>query len=114
MCQLEMYSSLLVGLASCSGPRGGYSVFTTPHSLSQSFLNGSVGKESACSAADMMIPGSGRSPEGGNGNPSSILAWKILWTEEPGGLQSMGYKQSDMTEYEHGQLDSLSQDATIE
>ena len=69
VCQLEMYSSLLVGLASCSGPRGGYSVFTTPHSLSQSFLNGSVGKESACSAADMMIPGSGRSPEGGNGNP---------------------------------------------
>ena len=23
---------------------------------------------------------------------SSILAWKILWTEEPGGLQSMGLK----------------------
>ena len=22
--------------------------------------------------------------------PSSILAWKTLWTEEPGGLQSMG------------------------
>ena len=22
--------------------------------------------------------------------PSSILAWKIPWTEEPGGLQSMG------------------------
>ena len=21
---------------------------------------------------------------------SSILAWKILWTEEPGGLQAMG------------------------
>ena len=21
---------------------------------------------------------------------SSVLAWKILWTEEPGGLQSMG------------------------
>ena len=28
---------------------------------------------------------------------SSILAWRILWTEEPGGLQSMGL-QSDMTE----------------
>ena len=27
---------------------------------------------------------------------SSILAWKILWTEEPGGLQPMG--QLDMTE----------------
>ena len=27
---------------------------------------------------------------------SSILAWRILWTEEPGGLQSMGLKESDM------------------
>ena len=37
------------------------------------------------------IPGLGRSPGVGNGNPLfSILAWKILWTEEPGGLQSMG------------------------
>ena len=29
---------------------------------------------------------------------SSILAWKIPWTEEPGGLQSMGLHESDMTE----------------
>ena len=29
---------------------------------------------------------------------SSILAWRIPWTEEPGGLQSMGHKESDMTE----------------
>ena len=29
---------------------------------------------------------------------SSILAWRIAWTEEPGGLQSMGHKESDMTE----------------
>ena len=28
----------------------------------------------------------------------SILAWKIPWTEEPGGLQSMGCKESDTTE----------------
>ena len=28
---------------------------------------------------------------------SSILAWKIPWTEEPGGLQSMGYKELDTT-----------------
>ena len=28
---------------------------------------------------------------------SSILAWKILWTEKPGRLQSMGRKESDMT-----------------
>jgi len=29
---------------------------------------------------------------------SSILAWRILWTEEPGGLQSMDHKESDMIE----------------
>ena len=29
---------------------------------------------------------------------SSILAWKIPWTENPGGLQSMGHKESDTTE----------------
>ena len=27
----------------------------------------------------------------------SILAWRIPWTEEPGGLQSMGSQESDMT-----------------
>ena len=31
----------------------------------------------------------------------SILAWKIQWTEEPGGLQSMGRKESDVTEHAH-------------
>ena len=35
-------------------------------------------------------PGSGRSPGEGNGNPLQYHAWKIPWTEEPGGLQSMG------------------------
>ena len=29
---------------------------------------------------------------------SSILAWKIPWTEEPGRLQSRGHKESDTTE----------------
>ena len=29
---------------------------------------------------------------------SSILAWEIPWTEEPGGLQSMGSQESDMTQ----------------
>ena len=28
---------------------------------------------------------------------SSILAWEIPWTEEPGGLQSMSLKESDTT-----------------
>ena len=31
------------------------------------------------------------------GTHSSILAWRIPCTEEPGGLQSMGSKESDMT-----------------
>ena len=30
---------------------------------------------------------------------SRILSWRILWTEEPGQLQSMGHKESDMTEW---------------
>ena len=29
---------------------------------------------------------------------SSILAWKIPWTEKPGRLQSMGSQESDTTE----------------
>ena len=29
---------------------------------------------------------------------SSLLAWEIPWTEEPGGLQSMGLQESDRTE----------------
>ena len=29
---------------------------------------------------------------------SSILAWKMPWTEEPGGLLSMGRKELEMTE----------------
>jgi len=30
---------------------------------------------------------------------SSILAWKIPWTEKPGRLQSMGSQESDMTSF---------------
>ena len=36
------------------------------------------------------IPGSERSSDKGNGNQSSILAWRIPWTEQPGGLQPTG------------------------
>ena len=38
----------------------------------------------------LMIPGSGRSPGGGHGNPLYILAWRSPWAEEPGRLQSIG------------------------
>ena len=36
--------------------------------------------------------------EKGMATHSSILAQRIPWTEEPGGLQSMGHKESDRTE----------------
>ena len=36
--------------------------------------------------------------EKGTATQSSIFAWRIPWTEEPGRLQSKGCKKSDMTE----------------
>ena len=40
-----------------------------------------------------LIPGSGRSPEGGHDKPLQYLAWRILWTEGPGGVQSIGLQR---------------------
>ena len=54
----------------------------------------SVGKESACSEGDPgSIPGLEDPLEKQMATHSSILAWKISWTEEPGGLQSMGLQR---------------------
>ena len=36
--------------------------------------------------------------EKGMATHSSILAWRIQWTEEPAGLQSIGVAKLDMTE----------------
>ena len=53
-----------------------------------------VVKNPPAKAGDMRdaasIPGLGRSPGGGMATHSSVLAWRIPGTEEPGGLQSMG------------------------
>ena len=58
------------------------------------FPGGASGKEPACQCTrhrDMgSILGLGRSPGGGMATHSSILAWRIPWTEEPRGLQSIG------------------------
>ena len=55
------------------------------------FLGGPDSKESAYNAGDRSsLPGAGGSPGEGNGKHSRILAWATPWTEEPGGLQSMG------------------------
>ena len=59
--------------------------------LSLGFPGGSDGKESACSAGDLgSILGREDPLEKGMATHSSILAWRIPRTEEPGGLQSMG------------------------
>ena len=55
------------------------------------FPDGSDSEESACNAGDLgLIPGQEDPLERGMETHSSILAWRIPWTEEPGGLRSMG------------------------
>ena len=62
------------------------------------FPHSSVGKDSAANAGDPgLITGLGRSLEKEMATHSSILAWKIPWTEEPDGLQSMGSQELDTT-----------------
>ena len=56
-------------------------------------------KNSPANAADARdagwIPGSGRYLEEEMATYSSILAWRLPWAEEPGGLQSMGSQGHD-------------------
>ena len=60
--------------------------------LGTGFPGGSDSKESACSAGDLgLIPELGL--EKGIATHSSILAWINPWTEEPGGLQTMGLQR---------------------
>jgi len=50
------------------------------------FPDGSVLRKLPANAGEVsLIPGSGRSPKEGNGNPLQYLAWKIPCTEELGG-----------------------------
>ena len=55
------------------------------------FPGGLDSQESTCNAGDLgSIPGLAGPVEEGMATHSSILAWRILWTEEPGWLQAMG------------------------
>jgi len=54
------------------------------------FSNGSVGKEFACNAGDTGDMGWEDPLEKETATCSNILAWETPWTEEPGGLQSIG------------------------
>ena len=58
------------------------------------FPAGSKGKESACSAGDLIsVPDQEEPLEKGMATYCSILTWRVLWTEKPGGLQSMGLQR---------------------
>ena len=79
-------------LGVCVGARTHISIYTT----TAGFPRGSVLKNRPANSGDKgdtgLIPGLGRSPGEGNGH-SCILAWRIPRTEEPGGLQSMGFQR---------------------
>ena len=49
---------------------------------------------------EVRVPSLGQedSPQEGMATHSGILAWRIPWTEEPGGLQSTGWQRADTTE----------------
>ena len=52
--------------------------------------DGSVRKEATCNAEDLgSIPGMGRSPGEGHGNPPVFLPVESPWTEEPGRLSTV-------------------------
>ena len=66
-----------------------------PLELCCSFPGGSEGKESAWISKDPgSIPGLGRSPQRSNWLPTPVFfVWRIPWTGELGGLQSMGLQR---------------------
>ena len=74
------------GYAGSSLLQGLFSSYGEP-SYSMGFSDNSVGKESPCRAGDLDWEDS---LEKEMATHSSILAWKISWTEEPGGPQSIG------------------------
>ena len=58
------------------------------------YIGGSDGKESACNADHQVwYLGWEDFLEKKMATHASILAWRISWTEEPGGLQSMGLQR---------------------
>ena len=62
--------------------------------MGSGFPGDTVMKNLPVNAGDLgSIPGQDDLLEKGTATHSSILAWRIPWTEEPGGLQSMGLQR---------------------
>ena len=83
----------------------GYKVSVTAHWVKQlklystftkeGFPGGSDGKESVCNAGDLVRSLGLEDPlEKELATHSSILAWRIPWTEKPGRLQFMGWQRA--------------------
>ena len=71
-------------------------------SLYPGFFGGSGGKACACNAGDLgSIPGWGRSPGEGNGNPLQCSCLENSMDWEPGGYSPWGRKELDTTEWLH-------------
>ena len=70
--------------------------FLTPSDASLAWWLSS--KESVCQAEVNSIPGQEDPLKKEMATHSSLLTWRILWTEEPRGLQSTGHKELEMTE----------------
>ena len=91
---LSRQHSVLPNNSMVCDPNGRICVFipcVTLWCLIWGFPGGLSSKESACRAGDAgSIHGWQRSPEEGMETHSSVLAWRIPRTEEPGGLQSIG------------------------
>ena len=69
-----------------------------PTAVFSGFPCGSAGKEFSRTVGDLGSTLGQEDPlEKGMATHSSILAWRIPWTEEPGRLQSMGSQELDMT-----------------
>ena len=75
---MNIYTCVCIRVHVCIGLSGGAVVKHPPANA------GEAGSNS----------GAGRSPGGENGKYSSILAWKIPWTEEPRGLRSIGLQSA--------------------
>ena len=85
---LIVYVSIFVGMTELK--------FIDIH-ITEGFPGGSDYKESSCNVGDPgLIPGLGRSPGEGNGNPLQYSCLENPWTEEPDGLQSMEVTKSQI------------------
>ena len=73
----------------------------TSLSSSLGFPGGSEVKASASNAGDLGFLGREDPLEKEMATHSSILAWRIPWTEKPGRLRPWGHKESDRTELLH-------------